>query len=182
LPTSIDISSLTFVRLTDNHTILPFDCDDADLNDFLFNDAKNYSKQLMAVTYLIEDIGDNSTIAFFSLFNDTVSIKNLDGDKNLWNRFRRGFPNKKRVSTYPAVKLGRLGVSKQYKGKGYGKAILDYLKIWFVTDNRTGCKYITVDAYSKSLLFYEKNEFKYFTDKDKNLDTRQMYFDLIQMI
>ncbi len=136
----------------------------------------------MSVTYLIEDQDKNNTIAFFSIANDMVSIKNLDGDRNLWNRFRKSFPNSKRISTYPAVKLGRLGVSKEYKGTGYGKAILDYLKVLFVTDNRTGCKYITVDAYKKSLGFYEKNDFKYFTDKDKDLDTRQMYFDLIQMV
>lgn len=117
MPLSIDISSLHLIRLTETHDILSFDCDDSDLNDFLFNDAKNYAKELMAVTYIIEDTGHNSTIAFFSLFNDTVSIENVGNDKSLWNRFRRLIPNKKRKSSYPAVKLGRLGVSKEYKGQ-----------------------------------------------------------------
>jgi hypothetical protein len=37
---------------------------------------------------------------------------------------------------------------------------------------------IRVDAYRNALLFYEKNSFKYMTDKDKHSETRAMYFDL----
>lgn len=66
------------------------------------------------------------------------------------------------------LKLGILGVSREYKNSGYGKVILDYLKILFVTENRTGCRYITVDAYSKSVPFYIKNGFIFFTDDDKD--------------
>ena len=80
--------------------------------------------------------------------------------------------------SYPAVKIGRLGVSADYKGQGYGNAILDYIKIFFLSNNKTGCKYITVDAYRQSLPFYEKNSFEYLTEKDKDKDTRLMYFDL----
>lgn len=48
----------------------------------------------------------------------------------------------------------------------------------FVTDNRTGCVFITVDVYCQSLKFYENNNFVYLNEKDKMDDTRQMYFDL----
>lgn len=70
-------------------------------------------------------------------------------------------------------------MSHKYKGNDIGTAILDYIKEWFVDNNRTGCKFITVDAYDISLGFYEKNDFKYFTDEDLNSDTRAMYFDLL---
>ena len=40
------------------------------------------------------------------------------------------------------------------------------------------CKFITLDAYSKSIEFYEKNDFKYLTESDSKSDTRQMYYDL----
>jgi GNAT superfamily N-acetyltransferase len=76
------------------------------------------------------------------------------------------------------MKIGRLAICKEYKGNKIGTAILDYIKAWFVDNNRTGCKFITVDAYNQSLKFYEKNEFKYLTEEDKNKDTRLMYFDL----
>jgi hypothetical protein len=55
------------------------------------------------------------------------------------------------------------------------------LKDLFVTNNRTGCRFITVDAYKDSLKFYEKNGFKYLTTTDINADTRLMFFDLKQL-
>ena len=48
----------------------------------------------------------------------------------------------------------------------------------FIDNNRTGCKFITVDAYAQSLDFYVKNGFNFLTDQDIGKDTRLMYFDL----
>lgn len=170
-----------FTRLEPENIIKPFDCDDEDLNDFLHNTSKDYLQQLLAVTYLIED--KDQTIAFFSMLNDKVSLK--DTDKNKWRKVKKKLPHKKHMSSYPAVKLGRLGVNKLYKGKGIGKMILDYLKIHFVNGNRTGCRFLTVDAYGESLGFYEKQGFIYLTEKDQGnvgkSDTRQMYYDLSQI-
>jgi len=171
----MDLTGLHIVRLEQNTIIKPFDCGDRDLNDFLFNDAKAYLKELLAVTYLIES--ESETIAFYSLLNDKITIKDVDSN-NFWNRLRRDMPQRKKFSSYPAMKVGRLGVSNTLKGKGLGTVIIDYLKVLFVTGNRTGCKYLTVDAYRQSLKFYEKCGFKYLTEKDLEKDTRLMYFNL----
>ncbi len=40
-----------------------FDCGDADLNGFLFSEAINYQKSLMAVTYLLEYKAADKTVA-----------------------------------------------------------------------------------------------------------------------
>ena len=80
------------------------------------------------------------------------------------------------------MKIGRLGVSANFQGMGIGNMIIDYLKQLFVDNNRTGCKFITVDAYRQSLPFYEKNYFEYLTTKDLKDDTRLMYFDLIKVV
>lgn len=53
---------LRTVRLSSNYQIKPFDCQDSDLNEFLLLDAKDYLKQLIAVTYMIES--DDETVAF----------------------------------------------------------------------------------------------------------------------
>ena len=55
---------------------------------------------------------------------------------------------------------------------------VDYIKMLFVNNNRTGCRFITVDAYKQSLHFYEQNNFQFLDQKDINEDTRLMYFDL----
>ena len=91
-------------------------------------------------------------------------------------------PLGKRYKSYPAVKIGRFAVHQKYQKCGFGCQLIDYIKGMFITNNRTGCQYITVDAYKQSLKFYEKNGFKYFTEKDKDDDTRQMYFSLVDLV
>ena len=171
------LAGTSLIKLTSETIIKPFDCEDDDLNDFFINDSKKYLKELLAVTYILEN--DIDSVAFFSLLNDKITIENADS-KRSWRRvFHSNMPVGKKYNSYPAVKLGRLGVSKKYKGQGIGTEILDYIKELFITNNRTGCRYITVDAYRNSLSFYEKNNFKYMTILDQNSDTRLMYFDLM---
>jgi len=163
------------IRLTPAHVIKDFDCEDQDLNDFLLNDSKNFANQLLAVTYILEN--DLETIAFFSVLNDKVSIKEV-GNPNIWTMIQGVFPSSKGLRSYPAVKVGRLAVNKNHKGKDIGTSIVSFLIDSFLTNNKTGCRFITVDAYNKSLGFYEKNGFIYLTEKDKGKDTRLMYLDL----
>jgi GNAT superfamily N-acetyltransferase len=143
------------------------------------SDAKNYQDELLAVTYLLLD-ADN-IVAFFSLLNDRISISDVDSNRKWAKYFRDIMPQGKRFKSYPAMKIGRLAVSENYKGLGIGTMIIDYLKQLFISNNRTGCKYITVDAYRQSLSFYEKNGFNYLIESDKANLTRLMYFDLILM-
>jgi len=157
----------------------PFDCGDTDLNGFLRDDAKRYQEELMAVTYLVKE--GEEVAAFFSLSNDKLTcIPDDTTAKRMWNRLQRRIPNNKRRQSYPAVKIGRLGVCVNMQRHGLGQTIIDWLKILFLTDNRTGCRFITVDAYNneKTVTFYERNDFKFLTDSDEGMDTRQMYFDL----
>ena len=48
----MQLANFEFVQLTQNTPLLPFLSEDEDLNNFLTEDAKNYSADLMAVTYL----------------------------------------------------------------------------------------------------------------------------------
>lgn len=167
------------IRLTPEKDILPFDCGDSDLNSFLHEDSKHSLSDLLSVTYLLET--DSDTIGFFSVLNDKISALDV-GSGNQWKKFKAIFPIKKQYRSYPAVKIGRLGISTPYKGKSIGTALLDFIKVLFVENNRTGCKYITVDAYAQSLKFYEKNGFQYLTREDEGKDTRAMYFPLNKLL
>jgi GNAT superfamily N-acetyltransferase len=165
-------------RLTENYSITFFDCGNDDLNDFLLKDAIPHSKELLAVTYIVEE--NNKIAAFFSLLNDNISADDTDHKR----KFKKVFPEGKSYKFYPAVKIGRLGVNSSYQKNGLGTMILDFIKLWFVDKNKTGCRFITVDAYNndKSLNFYLTNGFNYFTDDDKSEETRSMYYDLIEII
>ena len=59
-----------YERLTLRHEFLPFDCGDEDLNEYLYQNAKEYQRQLLAVTYYLQNGED--TILFFSLLNDKI--------------------------------------------------------------------------------------------------------------
>jgi hypothetical protein len=76
----MDFSRFEFIHLTpDFNQSHEFNCGDADLNDFLLNDALNYQNELLAVTYLLID-GDQ-TVAFFSLLNDRISISDVESNR-----------------------------------------------------------------------------------------------------
>ena len=174
-----ELSPDKLLRLRSDTEIAEFDCGDPDLNEFLFVDAQQYLGQLLSVTYLIME--SSKLVAFFSLSNDKLTCAPDDrGGRTIWNRIQRKIPNIKRRRSYPAVKIGRLGVCENMQGYGVGQQILDWLKILFLTANRTGCRFITVDAYSdpKTIHFYEANSFGFLSSSDEGEDTRQMYFDL----
>ncbi|MGM9838136.1 MAG: GNAT family N-acetyltransferase [Paludibacteraceae bacterium] len=163
------------VRLAQDTELKPFDCQDKDLNDFLLSDAKNYEEALLAVTYLIEE-GDEYA-AYFSLLNDRILMD--EEEKSIWNRVNKLIKNNKRRKSYPAIKIGRLAVSKHYAHKGYGTQILQFIQYLYTQRERfAGCRFITVDAYESALGFYQKCGFKFLTSKDAGQRTRAMYFDL----
>ncbi len=172
----MDFSELSQIQLTSECEIKPFKCADDDLNGFLFDDAKHFLEELMAVTYLIEDRVQNVTVAYFSLLADKISF-NPD-EKSVWNKLNRSIPNPKRRRSYPAVKIGRLAVNERYVGAGIGTFVIDSIKYAFTTVKRLGCRFLTVDALKSAITFYEKNGFQFFTELDKDDDTRLMFYDL----
>jgi len=171
----IDSKSVKLTMLEEHTIIKPFESTDKDLNDFLQNDAKKYLKSMLAVTYLYET--DDETVAYFTLSNDNLTRN--DEEKSQWNKINRSIPNEKRRRTYPAVKIGRLAVSKNFSGLGIGsKMIGTVITMYLEHQQRAGCRFASVDAYKGAIPFYQRSDFKFLTEKDKDEDTRAMYFDL----
>lgn len=91
-------------------------------------------------------------------------------------------PHPKQYSSTPAVKIGRLATASTWCRKGIGTQILDAIKYSFTHGNKTGCRFITIDAYNedKPINFYTNNGFNFLSGQDKDEDTRAMYFDLMR--
>jgi GNAT superfamily N-acetyltransferase len=173
------LEKIDIVRLEEDTPISSFDCGDSDLNDFLHNDAKNYLKSMLAVTYLVKK--DDEIVAYFCLSYDglTRTMILTGEEKALWNKVGRKIPNNKRRKTYPAVKIGRLAVAKKYAGFGIGRHIIDSITVMYLCEqHHAGCRFVTVDAYRSAFLFYERINFRYLTTIDIDDETRTMYFDL----
>ena len=120
----------------------------------------------------------------------------------MWNELTN---REKMLSRFPGVLIGRLAVSETFAGHGIGSEIIDFIKLWFLSEeNKTGCRLAIVDAKNKPnvLKFYEKNGFKYLFNREidedlyikppkneegrkdriknpRNLNTRLMYCDLL---
>ncbi|MBI9078238.1 MAG: GNAT family N-acetyltransferase [Pseudodesulfovibrio sp.] len=155
-----------------------FCCGDDDLDDFIVNDALPHKEKLLAVTYafhLKRDGEISVPVAYVSLLND--SIRHLTT-----SRKKKKFPQAKRYNEFPAVKIGRLAVMEGLAKTGIGTNLVTVLKHIFTTANRTGCRFMTVDAYRNAIEFYEKNDFNFVQPKDKDGDseTVSMFFDLMR--
>ncbi len=173
-----DFGTCKVRKLRKDEKVKSFNCGDDDLNDFLLNKAIPYRKSLLAVTYVFENIESKEVIGYFSLANDRVSLNDFD-DKTEFNRFRRNrFVNEKRMKSYPSVKICRLGINKDFHGKGIGSMLLNFIKSYFLEENKTGCRFITVDAYNDAIPFYHNNDFQYLKNEENDIVTRSLYYDL----
>ncbi|MBR1800443.1 MAG: GNAT family N-acetyltransferase [Bacteroidaceae bacterium] len=172
------LDHFSIYKLSEGETVESFDCGDADLNDFILSDAPLYLHEKLAVTYtVLEKTNGNKVVAFFSLSNDRISISDFDS-KTKYNRFSRRFNNHKRLKSYPAAKIGRLAVEVSTRGGNLGSYLLTFIKRYFTADNKTGCRFLTVDAYAAAIPFYLKNGFVPLNEEDEGDSTRLLYFDL----
>ena len=174
-----------------------FDCGDEDLNAFFQEDAFNYDAQLLGRSYCFLSALDGDVAAAFTLSNSAIRVAELPN--NAKRRLVKLIPWVKQGRNYPAVLIGRLGVSRKYRNQKMGSQIIDFIKAWFLSDhNKTGCRFIVVDAYNKedvlhfysndnnkfSFLFKEERQEKLYNSisADETLKTRQMYFDLATLL
>ena len=171
----------------------PFDCGHNDLNEFFTYDSQNYSNQLLGKSYcFLLDENPKEIVCAFTISNDSIKTNFLPNNRK--KRVNKEIPRVKHFKSYPAVLIGRLGVSSKYKKNGLGKELMDFIKSWFIDEeNKTGCRFVVVDSYNEEipLAYCLKNSFEFLfsspeqekeymgLSKDYQLKTRLMYFDLI---
>lgn len=171
-----DMKFYPVVRLEQDTEIKPFKYTDEDLNDFLLTEAKDYQKELLAVTYLLLDPDTNAIVAYYSLLNDQVRF--TTESKKARNSINRHIPHSKQRTHYPAMKIGRLPVDQRYAHQGIGQYAIKLIMATLAQRFPFGCRVLTVDAYADAVSFYERCGFRFFAETDAGEDTRLMYYDL----
>lgn len=159
------------------HVILesfPFTCgNDVDMDEFFQKDALVYAHRRLGKSYCFRLEEDSRNIvACFTLSNDSIRIWDLGSSKKnaMWKELTN---REKMLSRFPWVLIGRLAVAERFAGQGIGSEILDFIKLWFLSEeNKTGCRLAIVDAKNKAeiLKFYEKNGFRYLFKKEIDED------------
>lgn len=152
-------------------TLSLYDCSDSDLNDFYHNDCEMHRQQRMAETYVFTEHG--IIVALISFSNDAVGLSPKVKKRLLPLPMRH-------YKAIPAVKIARLGVVSRCQRMGIGSLLINFCKRLYVTDNRTGCRLLSVDAYNNErvIKFYKKNGFDFLTEDDDHEKTRIMWCDL----
>lgn len=189
-----DIIPATKEKLSQSKT---FSCDDDDLDEFFAKDCLLNQQKLLGKTYFFCLRSRPDTIvSAFSLSNDSIRLTNRITDEYKEQFLDDTELHDKTMKRFPAVLMGRLGTNKEFAGKGYGSAMMDFIKVLFRTNNRTGCRFLIVDALNRpdTLHYYEKNDFRYLIEDERleakymgigvgrlPLNTRLMYFDLLKL-
>ena len=152
----------------------PFTCgNDVDMDEFFQKDALVYAHRRLGKSYCFRLEEDSRNIvACFTLSNDSIRIWDLGSSKKnaMWKELTNC---EKMLSRFPGVLIGRLAVAERFAGQGIGSEILDFIKLWFLSEeNKTGCRLAIVDAKNKAeiLKFYEKNGFRYLFKKEIDED------------
>lgn len=192
-------SQCFFCELTDDllSTCQPFSCGNEDLDDFFTNDATRYAYYLMGKSYCFRKNDDPTKIVCaFTVSNDSIRIYDLPRSRK--DYMKSLTHHEKPLRRYPGILIGRLGVNKDFCGKGIGSEVIDFIKGWFMShDNKSGCRFVIVDAINapEVISFYQKNGFQpLFTSEEQEflytggkkgqqikMATRLMYFDLLWM-
>jgi len=169
---------MNLVRLTKDYVLSPFDCGDSDLNNFLFEDAKNFLEKRIANTFILED--DGRIAAYFCILNDKIS--RLEITNSRWKKVKDSFPEGKRFRSYPSIKIGRFAVSTLYRGQHVGTELMAMIKVMLNgSQNYSAFRFITVDAYLSAIPFYQKNGFNQLTQKEEDDHTRLMFYDMMEV-
>lgn len=76
----------------------------------------------------------------------------------------------------------RLAIARTAQHQSIGTYLLEFIEEYFLIDNKSGCRFVTVDAYVDAIPFYIKNNYQFLNNDDEDKRTRVMYFDLASLI
>ncbi len=163
-----------------NYNIHNFDCGTNEYNEFLTELAECYHNECTTRTLLLINKKNADVIGYMSLC--TGSIKLTDKEKN------EHFTEVPPFNSIPTLKIGKLAVSKEYKGKGYGSLLIFLARglAQKLLDLNIACKFIDVDAdiqYDQDLIdFYSKNGFLINEEfKGRNQKTISMRLEFLNL-
>lgn len=164
--TGIPERELSILLLSSRYNLAPFDSGDAELNDFLKNDALEEQNEFLSKTHLC--FYRDRVAGFISMAADSVQVKRdkLDPSQII---------DECEYPAYPCILIARLAVDKNLHGYGIGSYLLS-LAIGYAMESPLGCRYLAVDPKNGALEFYGKFGFRFWTKSQ-----RRMFLNLRDM-
>jgi predicted GNAT family N-acyltransferase len=163
----INIKDIKIEIINDDHNINHFISYENELVNFLVEDALKNQGQRLSVTFLW--FYENELVSYLTLLNDRI---NLEED------LKQFFKEKDvHYNSLPALKIGRICVDDKFLRKGLGKLMIEFaIRIAYeISKDKSGCRFITLDAKQDSRAFYKKLNFEILKERNQ---TMAMYLDL----
>lgn len=138
--------------LNKTHDRHGFNCGNTDLNNFLRKTARQAADKNLSRTFVLTDGDDPRILGFFAITPCAVNILDVP------EKERKKYPPQQGL---PAVRLARLAVGLQYRGKGFGEVLLaEAMSITVKVAESVGAIGLFVDAKDETAKsFYEKYGF-----------------------
>ena len=115
-----------------------------DMEDFLLNEAFDEQEKGLSRTYLFVNV-DGKLIAYLSLCNDAIRLEFEERDN-------MNLP----YATVPAIKVARLAVRTEFRGKGMGSEALQFaIYVSQAVRDFSGVVFLTLDCYEHRAKYYE---------------------------
>lgn len=143
------------------------------LKTFLRKEAKKLHQENLAITFVIVIKGTKRVLAYLTTVCTHIAVEQFNNQDAISENFK--------YKDYPAIKLARLAVDISQRGNDLGSKLVDFL-VGFATEQvmpYTGCRFLVVDAKSKSVGFYIKKGFAKIGDhEDGQSKATTMIIDL----
>jgi GNAT superfamily N-acetyltransferase len=140
---------LKITRLASHHNKSAFQCEEPELNEFLWSQAGQYERKDIGRTYVaVSEEDENRVLGFYTVAMSSVPFENV--------------PESLPRHPVPVLHLGRLARDLSCKGQSIGPALLmDVLKIATQMSEMVGLYAVEVVALNdKAQSFYEEHDFK----------------------
>ena len=90
-----------------------FSCKDEDITEFFTKEYADYAYQLLGKFYCFVEQEERRIVGAFTVANSSIRADLLPNSHR--NKLNRNIPNEKRRPQHPAVLVGQLAVSEDYK-------------------------------------------------------------------
>lgn len=149
-----------------------FDCDDEDLNEFIKVDCIKYKTNNLSHTKVA--LYEGRVVGYIALLADSITLEESE----------RQWLIHKNVTVHqiPALKVGRIGTHIDLQRQGIGRALMRYavgIAYRMNSELGVGCRFLTLDAYPKSVDFYLQLGFTKSAHKQyRKRKNPSMYYDI----
>jgi hypothetical protein len=147
-----------------------FRCEKKEYCDFIKRpeEALEYYKDNLGVTYVFWSMSDNRPIGFVTLAMGSLRKRDLPAERK----------EKKPFHHIPGLLLGHIARDVRYKGQRAGRIMMDWVlsKASSLADE-VGCRFVILDSEKDMVQVYQKYDFG-LIPPEKDAETCIMFFDL----